>query len=128
VLQDVGQLKALYKDRWETFMGNAGVLQFFGNNDLTTLEWISKRLGNTTVEQLSASQVTPGAREAGATGESYAPHTVPVLEPSEVALIFGRDDPELRQLIIQPGFAPIILQRAFWDKHEAFDKLRPPLR
>ena len=41
ILQDLGQLKALYKERWETFMGNAGVLQFFGNNDLTTLEWIS---------------------------------------------------------------------------------------
>ena len=51
ILQDLGQLKALYKERWETFMGNAGVLQFFGNNDLTTLEWISKRLGTTTIEQ-----------------------------------------------------------------------------
>lgn len=128
VLQDLGQLKALYKERWETFMGNAGVLQFFGNNDLTTLEWISKRLGNTTVEQLSASQVTPGASEAGARGESYAPHTVPVLEPNEVALIFGREDPQLRQLIIQPGFAPMILQRAYWDKHEAFEGMRPSPR
>ena len=53
ILQDLGQLKALYKERWETFMGNAGVLQFFGNNDLTTLEWISKRLGATTIEQQS---------------------------------------------------------------------------
>ena len=34
ILQDLGQLKSLYKDRWETFMGNAGVLQFFGNADL----------------------------------------------------------------------------------------------
>ena len=30
-------------------VGNAGVLQFFGNNDLTTLEWTSKRLGATTL-------------------------------------------------------------------------------
>ena len=55
ILQDLGQLKALYKERWETFMGNAGILQFFGNNDLTTLEWISKRLGTTTIEQVSGS-------------------------------------------------------------------------
>ncbi len=66
ILQDLGQLKALYKERWETFMGNAGILQFFGNNDLTTLEWISKRLGSTTIEQLSSSAVTPGAARAGA--------------------------------------------------------------
>ena len=34
ILQDLGQLEALYKERWQTFVGNAGVLQFFGNNDV----------------------------------------------------------------------------------------------
>jgi type IV secretion system protein VirD4 len=120
VLQDLGQLKALYKERWETFMGNAGVLQFFGNNDLTTLEWVSKRLGTTTIEQLSSSAVSPGAAGAGATGETYAPRTTAVLEPDEIALVFGRADPLLRQLIIRAGYAPMILQRAYYDKHAAF--------
>jgi len=36
VLQDLGQLKAIYKDRYETFLGNSGVLQFFGNVILRT--------------------------------------------------------------------------------------------
>lgn len=120
VLQDLGQLKALYKERWETFMGNAGILQFFGNNDLTTLEWISKRLGTTTIEQLSGSKVTPGASEAGALGQSFAPRTTAVLEPDEIALVFGRADPLLRQLVIRAGYAPMILQRAFYDRHAAF--------
>ncbi len=125
ILQDLGQLKALYKERWETFMGNAGVLQFFGNNDLTTLEWVSKRLGSTTIEQRSKSDVTPGARDAAATGESYAPRTTPVMEPNEVSLVFGRSDPQLRQLIIRAGSWPMILQRAYYDKHSAFRKARP---
>lgn len=127
VLQDLGQLKALYKERWETFMGNAGVLQFFGNNDLTTLEWISKRLGTTTIEQMSSSSTTPGAEAKGAMGDSYAPRTTAVMEPDEIALVFGRPDPHLRQLIIRAGYAPMILQRAFYDKHEAFagGKRRP---
>ncbi|WP_119681975.1 type IV secretory system conjugative DNA transfer family protein [Indioceanicola profundi] len=124
ILQDLGQLKALYKERWETFMGNAGILQFFGNNDLTTLEWVSKRLGSTTIEQLSGSVVTPGAAASGATGESYAPRTTPVLEPDEVALVFSRADPLLRQLVIRAGYAPMILQRAFYDRHDAFAELR----
>ena len=38
-----------YAKAWETFMGNAGLLTFFGNTDLTTLEHISKRLGETEV-------------------------------------------------------------------------------
>ncbi|MFV2093796.1 MAG: type IV secretory system conjugative DNA transfer family protein, partial [Hyphomicrobiales bacterium] len=87
ILQDLGQLKALYKERWETFMGNAGILQFFGNNDLTTLDWVSKRLGSTTIEQISGSTVTPSAGDAGAIGESYAPRTTAILEPDEVSLV-----------------------------------------
>jgi type IV secretion system protein VirD4 len=124
ILQDLGQLKALYKERWETFMGNAGILQFFGNNDLTTLEWVSKRIGTTTIEQLSGSQVSPGAAQSGALGESYAPRTTAILEPHEVALVFGRPDPLLRQLVMRAGFAPMILQRAYYDKHQAFASLR----
>ena len=49
ILQDLNQLKALYKERWETFMGNAGVVQGFAPNDLTTAEWMSRRSGDTTV-------------------------------------------------------------------------------
>jgi type IV secretion system protein VirD4 len=49
MLQDLGQLKALYKERWETFMANAGVVYGFAPNDLTTAEWMSKRSGQTTV-------------------------------------------------------------------------------
>jgi type IV secretion system protein VirD4 len=120
ILQDLGQLKALYKERWETFMGNAGVLQFFGNNDLTTLEWISKRLGSTTIEQESGSHVTTDARAKGALGESWSARTTAVMEPDEIALRFGRADPLLRQLIIRAGYAPMILQRAYYDKHSAF--------
>jgi type IV secretion system protein VirD4 len=38
VLQDLNQLKALYRERWETFVANAGVVQGFAPNDLTTAE------------------------------------------------------------------------------------------
>ena len=48
VLQDLNQLKALYKERWETFIGMAGATIAFGPNDLTTAEWMSKRSGETT--------------------------------------------------------------------------------
>jgi type IV secretion system protein VirD4 len=49
VLQDLGQLKRHYKESWETFMGNARVLQFFANADMTTLDWLSKRMGQVEV-------------------------------------------------------------------------------
>lgn len=49
ILQDLGQIKRHYRESWETFLGNAGVLQFFANTDLTTLEWLSKRMGQTEI-------------------------------------------------------------------------------
>jgi type IV secretion system protein VirD4 len=52
ILQDLPQLKRLYPDSWETFVGNAGVIQAFANGDATTLEYLSKKLGETEVAQL----------------------------------------------------------------------------
>lgn len=125
ILQDLGQLKSLYKDRWETFMGNAGVLQFFGNSDMQTLEWISKRLGDTTIQTMNQSQ--PGYNERalqGATGQSFNQHVHKLMTPEEVSRFFGRDDKFLRQLIIRPTWSPMILQRAYYDKHELFAAYR----
>lgn len=44
VMQDLTQLERYYNHSWETFLGNAGVLQFFANGDQTTLSYLSNRL------------------------------------------------------------------------------------
>lgn len=49
VLQDLTQLKSLYKARWQTFCANAGVIQGFAPNDLETADWMSQRCGDTTI-------------------------------------------------------------------------------
>lgn len=48
VLQDLNQLRGLYKERWETFIGMAGAFTSFTPNDLTTAKWLSERAGDTT--------------------------------------------------------------------------------
>ena len=122
VLQDLGQLKALYVNRWETFLGNAGIVQFFGNNDLTTLEWISKRCGKTSIKTLRKSDVTERQGRTGASGESTAIEVHDLLTIDEAARFFGRDDPKLRQLVIRAGSEQplMVLQRAYYDKHDLF--------
>ena len=67
VIQDLTQLKRDYKEAWETFMGNAGLLTFFGNTDLTTLEHISKRLGVCEVIRPVVNVTETWQRTAGAT-------------------------------------------------------------
>lgn len=74
VLQDMGQLKRHYRESWETFLGNAGILQFFANADMTTLEWISKRLGKVEIlretKGQSASSSTQISKSQGRTESS----------------------------------------------------------
>ena len=121
VIQDLGILKALYKDRWETFLGNASVIQLFANSDLTTLEWASKRLGETMVETISRGHVSPKeAPKTGATGQNWGWGIEPLMRPEEISRYFGRDDYLLRQLVIVASYSPLILQRAFYDQHELF--------
>src|SRR5271165_823114 len=56
ICQDLNQLKALYKERWESFLANAGVVQAFTPNDLTTADWMSRRAGRTTMLAPSSSE------------------------------------------------------------------------
>lgn len=56
ILQDLNQLKDIYPKRWETFLGNAGILTAFGNVDITTLEYLSKRAGETEITRILATQ------------------------------------------------------------------------
>jgi type IV secretion system protein VirD4 len=44
VFQDLSQAKRLYGDHWESFAANAGVLQSFAPQDLTTADYLSKRM------------------------------------------------------------------------------------
>lgn len=44
VLQDITQLTRYYHSGWETFLGNAGLIQCFANGDQSTLSYISQRL------------------------------------------------------------------------------------
>jgi type IV secretion system protein VirD4 len=44
ILQDVTQLQRYYKTGWETFLGNAGLVQLFANGDEETLRYAAGRL------------------------------------------------------------------------------------
>src|SRR5262249_40932414 len=48
-VQDLNQLKSIYNDRWESFIANAGVVQWFTPNDQFTAEYLSKRCGKRSI-------------------------------------------------------------------------------
>lgn len=56
ILQNISQLKALFKDDWEGIIGNADTLVYLGGNEQSTHEYISKLLGKETISTTSSSQ------------------------------------------------------------------------
>lgn len=109
ILQDLGQLKATYKERWETFMGNAGVTTWFGLNDMTSLEYVSNRLGDTHFTRVDKIDLTATQRGQGAAEFRETVVNAKLLSPEEVGRMFARETN--RALILHPGSRPLILQR-----------------
>lgn len=50
ILQNLAQLKALFKDTWESIAGNCDTLLYLGGNEVSTHEYIVKMLGKSTID------------------------------------------------------------------------------
>lgn len=50
ILQNISQLKALFKDDWEGIIGNADTMIYLGGNEQSTHEYVSKLLGKETID------------------------------------------------------------------------------
>lgn len=114
ILQDFNQLKDLYGNRWETFLANAGIVQAFAINDWTTAEYLSRRLGRTPVDT-SRTELRDGKPV-----EVFAREMHPLMTPEEIMMYFARTDAMLRQIVIWPDVAPMVLQRVrYFDGRSA---------
>lgn len=56
ILQNLSQLKKMYKEGWEEFGGNCDTMIYLGGKDQFTNEYISKELGKETIDQQSINQ------------------------------------------------------------------------
>lgn len=56
IIQNLAQIKALFKETWETIPGNCDTLVYLGGNEQTTHKYISELLGKGTIDKDSSSQ------------------------------------------------------------------------
>ena len=56
ILQNISQLKALFKDEWEGIIGNADSFVYLGGNEQSTHKYISELLGKETIDTKTSSQ------------------------------------------------------------------------
>lgn len=112
VLQDLSQLQAHYPKSWETFLGNAGYIEAFGNTDMATLEYLSKRLGNSLAPMVQPEDHLIAVQQQGAHDQKMTTVVVPLLEPYEIAQTFRRE--KQNKLVLMAGEKPCVIRRVFW--------------
>jgi len=87
ILQQIAQIKNLYKDTWESILGSCDSLLYLGGNEQSTHEYISKILGKETIDMKKTGE-TKGRN--GSMSLNYDKTGRSLLEPNEVASISGK--------------------------------------
>lgn len=115
ILQNISQLKNLYKDTWETIIGTSDTFLYLGGMEQSTHEYISKLLGKETIEQRNVS-VTKGMN--GSYNESYQKLGRNLMEPDEVASLKGQEC-----ILKIRGVNPFLSNKYNIEKHKNYKKL-----
>ena len=106
VFQDLAQAEAIYKTRWESFVGNAGVLQTFAPQDRTTRKYLSELSGQRLywLETTSRSTSATSGPQLGTTSgsqEGWQNMQGPVYWPQGLAAM-----QDGQAILFAPGRAP----------------------
>lgn len=120
VIQDLAQLRGIYRENWETIFANCDVKQCFGTNDWTTAELLSKMTGEATIYTEGGS--TGSGRSFGKSGgrstndgESFSEKGRRLLLPDEVLRL-----PPSTQLLFVKGSAPMLAEKVNYLEDEEF--------
>jgi type IV secretion system protein VirD4 len=124
IVQNVGQLKQHYKEAWETFFANCGVITAFGVSDSETLKTLSDSLGRTGIVEKVRSGASNSALSQGASPLQDDRREVPLLAEHELRLAFGRK--KGRVLIFNAEDNPAIAERLFYYRDAMFEGLYDP--
>lgn len=112
IIQNMAQIKELYKDSWETIPGNSDTLLYLGGNEAGTHKYISEALGKATIDTRTHGQ-TKG--RSGSYSTNFQMSGRELLTPDEVrrldnryAILFIRGAPPVLDLKIDLNRHPAI--------------------
>lgn len=100
IIQNMAQLKALFKDSWESLVGNCDTMLYLGGNEQSTHEYISKMLGKETIDTRTRG-ITKG--QHGSSNTNYQNTGRELLTLDEVRLLDNSN-----ALIFIRGEKPIV--------------------
>ena len=100
ILQNISQLKALFKDDWEGIIGNADSFIYLGGNEASTHKYVSELLGKETIQTQTSSQ---SKGRNGSFSQNVQSAGRELLTPDEVRMLDNR-----LALVLIRGEAPVI--------------------
>ena len=118
ILQNLDQLEAVYKDSYETILGNCDTHIFLGSNSQKTVEYFSKALGEKTIERESISINRDRQRWKQGSSESEQIMARALLTPDELR----RFDNDLC-IIYEKGIKPIKARKYYYFERPISKKL-----
>ncbi len=87
IIQNMAQIKELYKDSWETIPGNSDTILYLGGNEQSTHKYISEALGKSTIDTRTHGQ-TKG--RSGSYSTNFQQSGRELLTPDEVRMLDNR--------------------------------------
>ena len=100
IVQNISQLKALYKDSWESLIGLCDEFLYLGGNEQSTHKYVSELIGKETVDTTSHSR-SRGRSGSYSTSEQQVARDL--LTPDEVRLL-----PDGKSVLFVRGERPVI--------------------
>lgn len=114
IIQNFAQLKALFKDTWETIPGNCDTFIYLGGNEQSTHKYVSELLGKSTIDKKSNGE-TKGRQ--GSSSRNYDVLGRELFTPDEVRKLDNK-----KCILFIRGFDPIMDSKFIPFEHPAFDQ------
>ena len=88
IIQNMSQLKALFKDSWESLVGNCDEFLYLGGNEKETHKYVSELLGKETIDTNTYGQ-TKG--KSGSYSTNFQQSGRELLQPDEVRMLDNKN-------------------------------------
>ena len=111
IIQNMAQIKELYKDSWETIPGNCDTILYLGGNESSTHKYVSEMLGKATIDTKTHGQ-TKG--KSGSYSTNFQMSGRELLTPDEVRKLDNR-----YALLFIRGASPVMDEKYDLTHHPA---------
>ncbi len=109
ILQNISQLKSLFKNDWEGIMGNADSFIYLGGNEQSTHKYVSELLGKETIDTRTSSQ---SKGRNGSFSQNFQQTGRDLMTPDEVRMLDNQ-----KAIVLIRGERPVLDDKYKFLKH-----------